>query len=392
MSKAHGVPSTVSISSSGAASSSVEQSDALVEPRRSPWLETLGLSLLAPLGAAGLAPDDPMLLGAAFPWLALVPLLVGAQHGALAAAVSTALLGGIGLLHGELGVGVNAEQLAAFVGGCLATGLIAGGFRDRAAARLTQLGSAASEGARRVARLGREQALLELSHRKLEERLLARSWSLASAFEDARRAIAGSSSLATLGDVVLNVLANHALVQSASLASATESDGGRVLLEPRTSLNGPARPNLQHPLVRRAIETGRVVAVDTESALETTDASVLAAAPLCTVDGRLLGVVLIHDMPFMAFQAENLKNLATLTAMLADVLEDRFVEPVLREQLGLGARGEAEVLALDSFEERADERAAPERELMPESAETRKDGFVGTRTGTHRRGRLAQSA
>jgi len=56
------------------------------------WLEILAITVVIPLGSSWINPDDPFLFYAAFPWLALVSLLVGAQHGALGADVHSSLL------------------------------------------------------------------------------------------------------------------------------------------------------------------------------------------------------------------------------------------------------------------------------------------------------------
>ena len=382
------------------------------DSRSGGWREVLALTLIVPLGIVCVAPNDPLLLGATFPWLALLPLLLGAQHGALAGALSTALLVSIGVLHAELRGSALPSSLVAFGGGCLAIGVLAGFFRDRAQARLISLEQQSAGSARKLAALSRVHAVLELSHRRLEERLAARSWSIASAFRDAQRALAGGASLSTVGDVVLGVLSNHAFVQSATLVSATLGKGGRYELRPSTRFdvhaqnghapNGHAHVDLEHRLVKRAIESGRLVVLDAENADLEAGESIVAVAPLRSVSGRLLGLVLVHEMPFMAFQAENLENLAALTALLADVLEERFLDAVAegdpaRAAPAAGAQavppgGEA------PREERAALHSAGEQrsgaEDVPRSGvhSRRARGFVGNRSGTHRRRRFAQSA
>jgi polysaccharide biosynthesis protein PelD len=381
---AYDVPSELTISSAPEAQlDSTRASSALGSlPRGSAarsGCEVLVLTLAVPLGIACAQPQDPLLLEATFPWLTLLPLLLGAQHGALAGASSAALLAALGALHAELGGGTGLPRLVAAAGGWLAIGVLAGFFRDRSHARVSRLEHQSRESARRLSRLGRAHTVLELSHRRLEERLAARSWSIASAFRDAQRALAGGASLATVGDVVLGVLSNHAFVQSASLVSATLDTRGRYALQPSTSLNGPAHVDLQHRLVQRALDTGRLVALDAESADLDPSESIVAVAPLRSVGGRLLGLVLVHEMPFMAFQAENLENLAALAALLADLLEERFLD----------VPSEARSAGAPSDDALADE---PTGEHAPRSGVgLRQDrGFAGTRTGTRRR--FAQSA
>lgn len=351
------------------------------------------MSLLVPLGIACVLPHDPLLLEGRFPWVTLVPLLLGAQHGALAAAVSSVLLVGLGALHVELNGQGSFAPLGAFAAACFAVGTIAGASRDRIHTKLSRLAGRAADESRRLSRLARAHAVLALSHRRLEERLAARSWSLASAFEDARRALGGASSPGAVGELVLNVLSNHALVQSATLltftAEGAEGEEEESLGVCATLGNAPA-VDLEHRLVRRALETRRLVALDAESA-DGSDETILAVAPLCAASGQLLGIVLIHEMPFMAFQAESLNGMAALVALLADMLEDQFVDARSETELealfapAAGERGLHAVPSLDG----PHEPVAPTARRLDDPVSS---DFVGTRTGAHRRRGVAQSA
>lgn len=422
MSSAHDVPSTTTSSplsraiaaapAVATASIATDGSDSIdAISARPSWREVLCVSLLPPLIAALLVPDDPLLIQGNFPWFVLLPLLVGVQHGALAATLSSALLLGVGGLHHWLtGQLQTLSALGAFAGGCLATGVIAGHSHDRVQARLVRSIEQAADHARRLARLSRAHAVVKLSHQKLEERLCAGNWSLVNAFEETRRELHGATSLSAVAEVVLNVLANHAMVQSATLVGVAAVDRrGNIELEPIASIGNPPTLDLRHRLVQRALVTGRLVALDAESTDGGADNSVLCVAPLATASGKLVGLVLVHEMPFMAFQAENLKSLAALTALLADMLEEHLVEPRIDEH-PLSLVPERRLRVLDAT------GAEPEDGLLgeafpgaafaepgsPESAELEsgyRDGepggegdFAGKRTGTHRRRPIAQSA
>jgi hypothetical protein len=403
LSSAHSVPSAATFPARNANSLPLPGASIDAEPTLAArsWREVLAIPLIPALATAYLAPDDPLLLAGHFPWLVLLPLLVGVQHGALAAALSSALLVAAGAVHSVLGGPTSLGALAAFAAGCVSAGVIAGHSRDRVQARLLRLSREARHGAERLARLGRAHAVVKLSHQRLEERMAARSWSIVGAFDDARRALASQASLAGVGEVVLHVLSNHALVQSATLLTLARDDRGHIALEARARLGNPPRFDTAHPLVQRALDTGRLVALDAESADGGAEQDLLAVAPLGTASGRLLGLVLIHEMPFMAFQAENLKGLAALTALLADMLEDRFVEahadaglqaaetPAsgtrLKEEHGSNERPPGDERATEQWLE--DELAASEAQPAAAPGE-----FLGTRTGTHRRRGVAQSA
>jgi hypothetical protein len=45
-----------------------------------------------------------------------------------------------------------------------------------------------------------------------------------------------------------------------------------------------------------------------------------------TSSGHLVGVVAIHQMPFMAFQAEQLRSLLMIVGQLGDMMNDRLRE------------------------------------------------------------------
>ena len=234
--------------------------------------------------------------------------------------------------------------------------------------------------------------MLTLSHHRLEEHLAARSWSLASAFKDVERALSGATSLATVGEVVLNVLSNHAQVQSASLVSVAPGRRGQLALEVGTSSGGAPEVDLEHPLVKRALATGRLVALDPESNEASEESSILAVAPLRSVGGRWLGLVLIHELPFMAFQAENLKNLAALTAMLADLLEERLLDA----RSGAAASSEVRAATFTTVPATPSGVALELEldEMLGESSHDPQSGdsdFVGTHASRQQR-RLAQSA
>jgi hypothetical protein len=195
----------------------------------------------------------------------------------------------------------------------------------------------------------------------LEERLSAEGWSLESAVEDARQELAASASVPALCGSILNVLSNHAMVQTATLLSVVSGNGsgGRRACELAVAarLGSPPPVDARQRLISRALETGNLVALDVESTELGSDELVLVAVPLLAPNGRALGVVVVHEMPFMAFQATSLKTLAALCAHLADLLAERLRQPA-----------------------------------EPFAKATDVSEFVGTRTGTHRRSNLAQSA
>lgn len=289
---------------------------------RQSWIEIVAITVVVPLCIYFFHPRDPFLLNAGFPWLVLIPLLIGAQHGLRGAVASSALLSaGAWLLGGSV------TSIAQWCAGGLSAGVVSGYCRDRIRARLSHSSQLVEEYGARLARLSRAHAVLKLSHQRLEERLSAQSWSLAAAVDEAERRLSSCESPSSAAQVALEVFFNHAMVQSASLllrpitARASSNDTDALVLQGQL---GPARSvDIHHPLIERALETGRLVAIDVH-ADASGDSSVLAAVPLSTASGAKLGVLVVHEMPFMAFQAAHLKNLASLAQYIGDLLPAPF--------------------------------------------------------------------
>ena len=98
------------------------------------WLETLTITMLSPWFGFWANRSDPFLIHGDFPWLALVPLVVGLQHGVAPALASAGLLGARAYLQAVNQVEPIAVTLHWIVG-CLIVGALAGWFRDRAVRR-----------------------------------------------------------------------------------------------------------------------------------------------------------------------------------------------------------------------------------------------------------------
>lgn len=282
-----------------------------------PWLETGLLTLAAPAVGRWASPTDPFQLDAAFPWLALAPLLVGLQHGLLPALASNSLL--VALAYGYTHTLPVAQQapIAGFAAGCFAIAALAGQFRDTFKHKSTELGTSGRELEEQLEHLSRAHSALKLSHARLEERLAAERWSLDACLQHAERSLVGATSPSAQAQVVLDVLATHALVQGAALYLF---DGASLQRFPIAVLGQPAGLVFSHPLMTRAHETKQLVALSGREP-SSGDGRVLAAVPLVTAAGGVRAVIAIHQMPFMAFHAEQLEKLATICARLADLLD-----------------------------------------------------------------------
>lgn len=301
------------------------------------WLETLAITLSGPGLGFLVHPTDPFWMQSSVPWLLVLPLLTGAQYGLAHGVISSALLSALAYAYGDSTGHMDPGLLSSWALGALVVGAIAGQFRDAREERMQRANTQLAHLSERVERAERVGRLLKLSHDRLEERLAATRWSLRGSVETAQRKMAELCSRRELGETLLDVLANQAMVQAASLFWAGSAP---LLPMPVATLGAPVARRGLHPLVQRAWKTRRLVAVgDINDAISGDDGAVLAAVPVITASGHLVGVVAIHQMPFMQFQAEQLRALLVIVGQLGDMMNDRLLE--LAQQNMVSARSAA---------------------------------------------------
>jgi hypothetical protein len=287
------------------------------------WLEVLVITAAAPVLGSLIAPGDAYLLRAPFPWVALAPLLVALQHGLWAGLISALLLSGGAIWYVMALATVPAATLGSWSLGCVLLAVIAGQLRDTARARSRDIEQRSEELRDRLERSERTRHLIQLSHAKLVERIAASRSSLVAAIEGGQRRMSDARSMHELGQVLLDVLASQGNLHAASVY-IVGSEPTTLVTQPVASLGGTGASSARHPLVVRARQSGRLAAIVDAGDPEPRDRSVLAAVPLITSARRVVGVVAVHQMPFMAFQAEHLQQLFVLAGHLADMLFDRW--------------------------------------------------------------------
>jgi hypothetical protein len=302
------------------------------------WIETLAITLSGPALGIAVHPKDPFWMHASVPWLVVLPLLTGAQYGLAHGVMTSAILSALAYAYGDSIGHLDTVLLSSWGLGALIVGAIAGQFRDAREERMQRANTLVAHLSERVERAERTGRVMKLSHERLEERLAATRWSLGGAVDLAQRKMAELCSRRELGEILLDVIASQAMVQVASLYWAGSAP---LLPMPVATLGAPSQRRGLHPLVQRAWKTRRLVAVgDVSEAISGDDGAVLAAAPVITASGHLVGVVAIHQMPFMQFQAEQLRSLLMIIGQLGDMMNDRLRE--LAQQNIVSARSAVE--------------------------------------------------
>jgi hypothetical protein len=195
----------------------------------SKWLETLLIPLLMMAACWAMNAGDPLLLKASFPWLWFAPLLVALRYGVLPGLISGILILIEWWVCSVLGIyGTSDFPREFFFAGALMI-LLAGEFSDVWRDRLERLDETNLYLVERLSGLTRRHLLLNLSHDRLEQEMLARPGSLRDALVRLRGAVMdvdaqssqAQSEAAALpaAESLLQLLAQYVNIENGSLVS-----------------------------------------------------------------------------------------------------------------------------------------------------------------------------
>jgi polysaccharide biosynthesis protein PelD len=286
-------------------------------------LETVLITAALPIFGLWLRPDDPFFLHAEFPWLVLAPLLPALRYGfvyGFGSALSLVLLIALGWrLHWF----PMPYFPGGFVLGLLVVGMVAGEFADLWARREAREHTVANYQRQRLDEFTRAYHMLRVSHDRLEQRLAASSQSLRLSLVQVRRLLfatpADQDMLEGAAEAIMGLFADFGWVQVAELYAVRE---GQPDAEPLARLGQSGALRADDPLVREALHSGELVSVRSEdlASLPRDTKGVLVAAPFVDVSGEIWALLTIHEMPFVAFQKQNLMLLAVLGGYIADQL------------------------------------------------------------------------
>ncbi len=252
-----------------------------------------------------------------YPWIWLIPLLIGLRYGLAAAALSSLTLAGVGMGAYHLGWSGQPAPLKQLVGGAFAA-LVAGQYRSRWHERLSADGARAEYAEQRLELLTRAFFITRMSHDRLEEALITQPVTLRSAMEQLRVLNAEApSGIGTAGaDALLQLLAQYCRFETMALHLYWR---GRLQDEAVAAL-GPAAPLARtDPLLVDATEHKQTSYYSVDQ-LDDPDQEehYRAVFPLIDSAGRNLGVLVVRDMPLLALTEENLTVATAILQYVAD--------------------------------------------------------------------------
>lgn len=308
------------------------------------WLETVAITAIAVMGGFLLNSSDPLFVHARFPWVWFGPLLIALRYGIAPGLVST---GGICLallVMPRFGVPIGEFPTNYVLGGLLMV-LITGQFSDIWSKRLRHANQLSSHTSERFEQLSRAYFMVRLSHDRLEQNLISRPVTLRDAMINLRNLLAKHDGRvdSETSVALLSILMHYCSLESAAIYPA--NDDGELLDVPIAKCGKGAPLNRDDLLLRSAIESGysayqainrhivegrpsspsalssAVWSVDVSRGESKEQTSYLVAAPMRTSSGKLLGLLLVTEMPFLNLHRETLQIMGVLLAYSSDQAE-----------------------------------------------------------------------
>lgn len=288
----------------------------------------LGEILLLPLAAviigSAVNAEDPLLTATSFPWTWFAPIILALRYGPLAG------LGGAGILLAAW-LALNAGHYddfpkLHFLGGLILVMLV-GEFSSIWLARTRRAETMQIYLDQRLEHLTHQHYLLRLSHDRLEQDLISRPMSM----RDALRLLQGQSGepAASSGLALLRLLAQYCQLESATFHRMISGMPEHI---PVARIGTADNLRSGDPLVEQALEMRRLCHVAQASEEMQQRTRYLIVAPAIDLNGDILGLLAVEELPFFALQDETLQTINLLLSYYADGLAaQKLATPILAE-------------------------------------------------------------
>jgi len=253
-----------------------------------------------------------------YPWLWLIPFLLGVRYGLGPAVLATLVLAVGGIAAHLLGISGQSAPLIQLAGGAFAA-LSAGQYSSRWRERLKAARARTDYTEQRLESLTRAFFITRLSHDRLQEALITQPVTLRGALQALRGIGAADAdagiSVAT-GSALLQLLAQYCRFEAAALHLDRD---GHLDDEPLAAIGWRTELARTDPLLSYALEHEQTAyhSVDQLAELER-GGCYRAVFPLIDSAGARLGVLVVRDLPLLALTEENLSAAAAMLQYFAD--------------------------------------------------------------------------
>ncbi len=279
------------------------------------WLEIVAITLAAVALGMISQHDNPFQIGGGFPWIWLAPVLIALRYGLAPGIVSSLILIVSWKIIAYLSESQESFPEEFFLGGLVLV-MLSGEFSAVWGVRLRRAEETNHYLSERLSRITLRHLLLRLSHDRMEQEILTKPVTLRDALEALRLLTLnpGDSDMPA-SNSLLQLLTQYCQLESAAIfAFSNNKEYART-----SEIGSPANLLASDPLLRHALEHQSLSHLLIEGLADAASPSpFLVIAPILTSDKKLLGVLAIDRMPFLALNEENLQMLSVMLGYYAD--------------------------------------------------------------------------
>ncbi len=289
---------------------------------RAQWLEIVAIPLLTIAIGWLVSPEDPMGSQSQFPWFWFAPVLIALRYGVLPGLLSSIPILVNWLIADRLGLVVDDFSSRFFFGAGLLV-LLCGEFSDVWRDRNARMEETYLYVTERLSRLTKRHLLLNLSHDRLEQEMLARPGSLRDALARLRGMVIAAhrdTSRTPAAADLLQLLAQYVNLESAALYLLDTDDLDPVLGAQVAAIGEPAALVPDDALLRMALEEHNLAHIASRDVSLERQTNQLVVAPLIAGNDTLIGVLAVTRMPFFSLNVENLQMMSVILAYYADTI------------------------------------------------------------------------
>jgi len=263
--------------------------------------------------------DDLFCIGANFPWIWLVPVLVALRYGTLPGIfVIVAFLVSFFAFDPKATISIKAYRYAT-LGGMLLT-IFCGEFNGswlNSMKRFSQLNDYIQK---RLDGLNRAFYLLRISHDRLEQGLIGKPMTLRGILMDLKKLLIDANGQCTqkIAEQFLHVLEQFCSMEQASLHLYQD---GKFVVDPIAHI-GIEKHDLviDDPMIQQCLEHNNYNYYAVNQLAKTQETKYLAAILLRTYDQKLCGMLVIEKLSFWSLTDETLQTLSVIASYFADDL------------------------------------------------------------------------
>lgn len=295
------------------------------------WLEIILFPAVGVILAVWLDRTTPFDAGQ-FPWLWLIPLLIGLRYGLVAGATSSLLLVVDSYTAFWLNYTAQPMSTLQIVGGLFLT-LVAGQYSSIWHGRMERFQARLDYTEDRLETLGRTHFITRISHDRLEEALITQPVTLRQAMEALGQLnVEVSGGLSMSGaNALLQLLAQYCRFDSSSLFLY---DGVKFIRQPISHIGRSTVLEISDPLIVAVLER-KNAAFYSVADLRTLrndlkESRYRVVFPLISATKEWIGILTVDDMPLLAHTEENLTVAAAILQYVADDAWSRRATSLLR--------------------------------------------------------------